>query len=849
MKKRLRGLLGIILILCLWIQPAAAYAAPDQDVVGQVGGGTVRGITLNEVYHRIEIYPDSSVGGAYNVTNADEIGAYTNYEGLTYDIYGVKSETDQEMTGNSYTKSTLSFTYLPQGYKGVMLTNAVAADDYYLDGELGTYVQPTLLTFAFDPITYTAVFQGNEGMTSDNKSEVTIPCTYGVNADLPSFSKSNYMLTGFEPVGGGTSIGGSGTFKNLTDIDQATVTYQAVWSEIPGYLYVRDSGFSGVTGTIYPTGTKICCDPDGYFRISLDGIDKTNDISGETASNGAVTCKNGTYTLPALSAQDIGYNISAVQTAVPVQSASGTEGNYWNIEITTVKKGYHLAFDANGGSGSMESLEKTAGTDFTLPANSFTRENYTFSGWSTDGSSLISFADEDSLNYTPQNDGDTLTLYAVWSEVAGNLYVKNSGFNYNAAAIYDAGQKICSDLDGYYTVSLDGEDKTADISGVTASDAEGTVTCKNGTYTLPAISDQDLGYKISAVKTGTQVSAEGKRAGACWNIEITTVKKGYRLTFDANGGSGSMENLETTAGTDFTLPANSFTRENYTFLGWSTDGSNLISYADEGSLNYTPQNDGDTLTLYAVWSETTGNLYVKNSGFDFDSTGIYGPGVKICSDLDGYFAVSLDGTDKTNDISGVTASDTDGTVTCKNGTYTLPALSQQAVGYKIAAVQTETEVSAEGKRTGAYWNIEITTAKKNYTLVFDANGGSGSMENLEKTAGTDFVLPANAFTRENYTFAGWSTDGSDTVSYADGDRLVYTPQNSGDVLTLYAVWTPIPLSGPSGVTEGTVHLEAGTAYSYDGVTGFHVTGDATLYPAGVAFYVSSSGDYTITPAN
>lgn len=70
------------------------------------------------------------------------------------------------------------------------------------------------------------------------------------------------------------------------------------------------------------------------------------------------------------------------------------------------------------------------------------------------------------------------------------------------------------------------------------------------------------------------------------------------------------------------------------------------------------------------------------------------------------------------------------------------------------------------------------------TVTFDANGGTGTMAAQTIIAGTATVLTANAFTREGYTFLGWSLSNSaTTATYADGESVTMT----GDA-TLYAVW-------------------------------------------------------------
>lgn len=71
-----------------------------------------------------------------------------------------------------------------------------------------------------------------------------------------------------------------------------------------------------------------------------------------------------------------------------------------------------------------------------------------------------------------------------------------------------------------------------------------------------------------------------------------------------------------------------------------------------------------------------------------------------------------------------------------------------------------------------------------YNIIFNPNGGSGTMPNQTIVSGATANLNSNTFTRTGYVFAGWSTSASGAVVYADNDA--YT-MGSSDV-TLYAQW-------------------------------------------------------------
>ena len=96
-----------------------------------------------------------------------------------------------------------------------------------------------------------------------------------------------------------------------------------------------------------------------------------------------------------------------------------------------------------------------------------------------------------------------------------------------------------------------------------------------------------------------------------------TARVFYTITFNANGGEGSMEPQRFEVGVDTALNTNAFTRENYKFIGWNTaaDGSGA-TYADKGAIR---ELTGD-MTLYAQWRHNDG-WFVTESGKTYYQNG------------------------------------------------------------------------------------------------------------------------------------------------------------------------------------------------------------------------------------
>ena len=90
--------------------------------------------------------------------------------------------------------------------------------------------------------------------------------------------------------------------------------------------------------------------------------------------------------------------------------------------------------------------------------------------------------------------------------------------------------------------------------------------------------------------------------------------------------------------------------------------------------------------------------------------------------------------------------------------------------------------------------ITAIIAPNVYHIVFNTNGGTGTMPDLEMTYDEPENLTANVFTRAGYTFDGWATSADGEKLYEDGDEVNNLTTGTDDV-TLYAKWklrTDIP---------------------------------------------------------
>ena len=74
-----------------------------------------------------------------------------------------------------------------------------------------------------------------------------------------------------------------------------------------------------------------------------------------------------------------------------------------------------------------------------------------------------------------------------------------------------------------------------------------------------------------------------------------------------------------------------------------------------------------------------------------------------------------------------------------------------------------------------------------YTVVYDANGGTGSIASVKTEAGKSVTLPTSGFTKDGCIQLGWAKDAAATAPEYQLGQTVANLADSGTV-TIYAVW-------------------------------------------------------------
>ena len=468
------------------------------------------------------------------------------------------------------------------------------------------------------------------------------------------------------------------------------------------------------------TGTSLFT---GWTGSNLSDTALVNNVSWNGTLTKGTTFKNLTSTLNEIVTLTANYSETNVTLDIPTKdgytcgytdTAAGSIKYTTSITVSDNKtiyvkcnpNTYTINFDSDGGttvSSKTATYDSKIGT-LTNP----TKTGYNFAGWYLETESITS---ESVYKYAKD-----ITLKAKWTEATNTKYT----VNYYLQTLDKKYDKATESI--VYTGTTN---KTVDAELKTY---EGFVTPSKQTVKILADGSAKVDYyyvrkelKVTFVngdtkkevtylygkenqaftnngfnKTGYTLTGYSNTSGGSKNYEVTSTVTGefidknypsktlyvvftantYKIAFNNNGGSGTMDAITCTYDKDCTLTKNTFTKTGYTFAGWSKTSNGEIQYTN-GSIVKNLLTSG-SMTLYAKWTANT------------------------------------------------------------------------------------------------------------YTVSYNANGGSGTMNKTTCTYDTDCTLKANSFTKTGYTFASWTKDSTTGTAYTAGST-VKNLATSGNV-NMYAKW-------------------------------------------------------------
>ena len=466
----------------------------------------------------------------------------------------------------------------------------------------------------FTPSSYTITFDANGGSGAPN----AVSCAPGESVTIPTTkpTRTNMIFLGWSGLSNAT-FSTAAYLPGATYTPTENKTLYAVW----GYkLTINPNGGTMINSSYYDSnnqdsyttssdsytvgftktssyGRDLANFQAGYWYRTVNSIKYYNIPlrTGYTFNGWTVTSGNGqvVYEAPNTTHLQLFYNdnkycyVRSIGTDYGVYYYINNETTPSNSTITAqwIANTYYVAYNSNGGSGTMNNSTHTYNTASNLSTNTFTYTGYKFIGWNTDSEATTAlYTDGQSITNLSSTNGATITLYAIW---ALDSFTVTLNAKTGIDSVSGGGSKTVGD-----SVTINATLKTGYRwtgwfnSGTTTmiSDAQ------NYTFTMPA---SDVSYDAFGHKNT------------------------YKVAYEANGGSGTMTTSTFYYDTDETLTPNSFTRLGYTFQGWATSLANAeagtVTYTDGATVRNLTAVQDEVITLYAIWKPAT-NMFIWTNG-------------------------------------------------------------------------------------------------------------------------------------------------------------------------------------------------------------------------------------------
>lgn len=606
-------------------------------------------------------------------------------------------------------------------------------------------------------ITYNAN-AGADTVTSLPASDTMAAIGTGYTLSATTPVRSGYLFTGWSTTAGGSIV--SNNQINVT----GDATLYAVWESVPTTVTVSFTGGSGATGT---------------------------------APTPIVANYGGVITLPANTFTYVGYDFAGWfdGTKTVAANASYTVSTS-NITLTAqwTKHYYSVTYSGGtGATGSVAGTTKQEGTQFTLPGNGFTKTGYYFTGWRYDTGLYVPGSNFAKITM-PQGD---ITVTAEWlpnatlstpgtSAYLGDMtfesgqipfystskleivvdptnasnhvlkYTKTSDYsNFFQNVKFEAGRRYKGSMKVYIdptsTKATVGAQMNAEwndpaphspahahiLSFVNA--VPGTWYDKSIDIDVPLTADLTTRNTDVTLYTNplfTNSATTGYYGYVLYdNISFTPY---YKVTYNAGAGTGAPADAWV-LGSSYTVSSTVPTRSGYNFLGWSKDGTNVITTVTLTNAD---------VALTALWQAKYNLSFDKNTTDTVTSL----PTTQILNANEAFNLASYIPVRSNYNFLGW-STDT----TAANIVSTITLTSGNGVLYAI-------------------WQAK-------YTLSFDANT-TDAVTSMPETQTLNenqaFDLAAFIPVRTNYNFMGWSTD---TTSENIVTSVSLTAND-----TLYAIW-------------------------------------------------------------
>ena len=422
---------------------------------------------------------------------------------------------------------------------------------------------------------------------------------------------------------------GAGAFKSCTALANATLSRSM--AAIPDYAF---DGCSSLKSLVAPAS------------VTTLGTGIGNYIEAFYYLGNAPAYNAQTYVRSSWNPSPTTYVVRGTRGWDGIPSSRDLPESWIGYPITFWEPNrFSATFDANGGTfpdgATTYACEQITGVAYALPPYEPSWEGTEFDGWWTDPSAGAPIKATTMVNETRD-----ITFYAHWKGTPMAVTVRfnaNGGTVASAERAYWAGRtygELPVPTREYYRfagwwTAASGGNKIVASSLVPAADQElfahwtaetyairfhanggtGTMADQSFTYgsavTLRTNAFRREGWDFSGWATsadGAAVYADGARIESVSAIQDGVIHLyavwsdgGYAVRFDANGGTGRMDNQTFRFGVAQSLAPNQFSRGRFRFLGWTLTPLGGVVHQDGATVRDLTATPGASVVLYAVW--------------------------------------------------------------------------------------------------------------------------------------------------------------------------------------------------------------------------------------------------------
>ena len=417
----------------------------------------------------------------------------------------------------------VSFNATPSIYVEVKLakiTDGVTGTFEPIFNNSGTSTLGTGITLTGNKLTITENFTTANSIGASFKLQIT------------NLMSENGLKASFSGIGAAADTEYVVMKEYSTSNTDDTKTITVSGNSASSIFEITFSEYNEYTVTVTPSSGNFTFS-DTTNKIAVSDEDYTANVKANTGYNLTISITNdgGTTTLK----QNTDYTWNSSTGALKIFSTAITG----NITITCTNNNaitYQIAYNSNGGSGTMSNSSHTYGIPKNLTSCTFTAPtNKKFAGWAETSSGAVKYTDGQSVSNLSTTQDEVVTLYAVWEDAGFTITFAVN--NWSAKVGGQETTSIVVEQNGSLTAALAGSGTQEGYSVHTAPTITGTFASTTfdrytGTLTLTNI-QSDLVISATDFRPwiyGTYVDSGASTVGTqvSYNTVYYPAFKGYK---------------------------------------------------------------------------------------------------------------------------------------------------------------------------------------------------------------------------------------------------------------------------------------------------------------------------------